>query len=174
MKTWTIPIFLLVVFAATATYAASLTSTVEIASQGEIISGVKRWPGTWDEDTIKVEAGGDLGEPDVVININVLRPVFAPNEITVKQGQVVKLVLTALDNGLADMPGVDEAVGLNEFSGHGFQLIGPYDIWITGLRKGVTKEIVFRADVVGEFAFECTVFCSPQHYLMSGLLIVEP
>jgi heme/copper-type cytochrome/quinol oxidase subunit 2 len=174
MKAWSVPIILAVIFIAIGAYAFTLNTPDAILGVGETISGLKRWPGTWSEDTIRVAAGEDLGEPDVTIEINLLRPVFAPNEIRVKQGQVVRLLLHALDNGLADMPGVDEAVGLVEFSGHGFQILGPYDVWITGIRKGVTREVIFRADVVGEFAFECTVFCSPQHYLMRGTLIVEP
>lgn len=173
MKAWTVPIILTVIFIAVGAYAFVLNAPGEIVGVGETISGLKRWPGTWSEDTIRVEAGEDLGEPDVTIDINVLRPVFAPNVITVQQGQVVRLLLHGQDNGLADMPGVDEAVGLVEFSGHGFQLTGPYDIWITGIRKGVTREVIFRADVAGEFTFECTVFCSPQHYLMMGTFIVE-
>jgi heme/copper-type cytochrome/quinol oxidase subunit 2 len=177
MKAWIIPIILAVVMVGTTVYAILLNlspATVFASGPGETISGLKRWPGTWDEDTIKVQAGEDLGEPDVTIDVNVLRPVFAPNEIRVKQGQVVRLLLHGLDSGLADMPGVDEAIGLQEFSGHGLQILGPYDIWITGIRKGVTREVIFKADVAGEFPFECTVFCSPQHYLMQGKLIVEP
>jgi heme/copper-type cytochrome/quinol oxidase subunit 2 len=173
MKKWLLPIVLILVFAGAAAYVATLNAPNAVVGPGETISGLKRWPGTWSEDTIKVQAGEDLGEPDVTIDVNVLRPVFVPNEIRVKQGQVVRLLLHGQDSGLADMPGVDEAVGLVEFSGHGFQLIGPYDIWVTGIRKGVTREIIFRADVTGEYAFECTVFCSPQHYLMAGKLIVE-
>lgn len=174
MKAWSVPLILVIVFFSLGAYAITINSPAQVLGVGETISGLKRWPGTWSEDTIRVSAGEDLGEPDVTIDINVLRPVYAPNEIRVKQGQVVRILLHGLDNGLADMPGVDEAVGLVEFSGHGFQILGPYDVWITGIRKGVTREVIFRADVVGEFDFECTVFCSTQHYLMRGKLIVEP
>lgn len=174
MKSWTLPILLVVVLAIVVGYAVTLNSPTIIAGPGETISGLKRWPGTWNEETIRVQSGEDLGEPDVTIDINVLRPVFAPSVVTVKQGQVVLLRLHGLDSGLADMPGVDEAIGLVEFSGHGFSITGPYDVWVTGIRNGVTREVLFRADVVGEFTFECTVFCSPQHYLMSGTFIVEP
>ncbi len=175
MKAWTFPIILAVVLVGSVAYAATLNlAPGTVTAPGETISGLKRWPGTWNEDTIRVQAGEDLGEPDVTIDVNVLRPVFAPNEIRVKQGQVVRLLLHGQDGGLADMPGVDEAIGLIEFSGHGFTVIGPYDIWVTGISKGVTREVIFRADVVGEFPFECTVFCSPQHYLMRGTLVVEP
>jgi hypothetical protein len=174
MRKWLFPVFLFAVLVAVVFYASALNLSPAAAAQGELISGTKRWAGTWNEEAIRVVAGEDLGEPDVTIEITVMRPVFIPNEIVVKQGQVVRLIFNGQDNGLADMPGVDEAIGLVEFSGHGFQLLGPYDIWITGIRGGVTREVIFRADVVGEFAFECTVFCSPQHYLMSGKLIVEP
>lgn len=174
MKAWSIPIFLTIISIALGVFAYSNNTPEAILGVGETISGLKRWPGTWSEDTIRVSAGEDLGEPDVTIEINVMRPVFVPNVIRVKQGQVVRIILNGLDGGLADMPGVDEVVGLVEFSGHGFMILGPYDVWITGIRKGVTREVIFRADVVGEFAFECVVFCSPQHYLMTGMLIVEP
>jgi plastocyanin len=177
MKAWSIPIVMAMVLAGTVTYASipilALNSTLDITTPDNTISGLKRWPGTWNEETIKVEIGEDLGPPDITIDVNVMRPVFAPPTITVKKGQVVKLLLHGVDGGLADMPGVDEAVGLKEFSGHGFNLMGPYDVWVTGIRKGVTREVVFRADVAGEFAFECTVFCSPQHYMMRGTFIVE-
>ena len=177
MKAWVVPIVLAIALAGTVFYATMLNlapaSAAAIVTPGETISGLKRWPGTWDEDTLKVATGEDLGEPDVTIVVNVMRPVFAPPTITVKKGQVVKLLLQGVDSGLADMPGVDEAVGLREFSGHGFTILGPYDIWVTGIRKDVTREVVFRADVAGEFPIECTVFCSPQHYMMRGTFIVE-
>ncbi len=177
MKAWAVPIILAVALAGTVSYATMLNlapaSTPGFYAPGETISGLKRWPGTWDEATIKIASGEDLGDPDVTIDINLMRPVFSPPTITVKKGQVVKLLLHGMDSGLADMPGVDEAVGLKEFSGHGFTLLGPYDVWVTGIRKDVTRAVVFRADVAGEFPFECTVFCSPQHYIMRGTFIVE-
>jgi plastocyanin len=144
------------------------------ASPGEYIQGIKRMPGVQDGGLSMGSGLDTLGTPDITIEIKAVRPVFIPTEVRVKQGQVVRLLVTGLDNGLADMPGVDEAVGLNEFSGHGFQILGPYDVWVTGIRKGVTKEIVFRASEAGEFPFECVVFCHPNHYLMQGKLIVEP
>ncbi|MBI4311471.1 MAG: cupredoxin domain-containing protein [Chloroflexi bacterium] len=144
-----------------------------VASSEEYVQGLKRAPGTYEEQSINVFSGAELGEPDVTVDITLVRPAFMPKEVRVKKDQVVRLRLTAIDDGLADMPGVDEAVGLKEFSGHGFQLLGPYDIWVTGIRKGVTKDVTFKASVAGEFGFECVVFCHPSHYLMQGKLIVE-
>ena len=94
MRTWLFPIFLLIVLIGAVAYAAALNLNPVAAAPGEIISGTKRWAGTWNEEAIRVQAGEDLGEPDVTIEITVMRPVFIPNEITVKQGQVVRLLLT--------------------------------------------------------------------------------
>ena len=182
MRAWIVPLVLAVAVAgAVGTYTVRLmffaptsqSASLSEASQ-EAVAGLKRWPGTWKEATIKVVRGVlPGGEPDVTIDVDVLRPVFVPSEIRVKKGQVVRLLLHGKDSGIADMPGVDEAIGLKEFSGHGFQVLGPYDIWITGIRKDVTREVTFKADVAGEFAFECVVFCHPAHYAMRGKLIVE-
>jgi plastocyanin len=136
----------------------------------EFVPGIKRWAGPYKrfaEPTIK--PAKPLGTPDVEITIDCYTSEYKPNLIKVRQNQVVKLILKGVDDG--DLPKI---TGLKEFSGHGFHVLGPYDIWVTGLRKGVTKEIVFKATVPGEFDFECTVFCGVNHYKMRGKLIVEP
>lgn len=177
MKMWLPVILLAGLLAGVAVYAVlGIEKKPEAtkASTEDFVQGLKRAPGTYSEPSINVGAGPEtLGQPDVVIDINLMRPVFAPNEIRVKQGQVVKLRLRGLDSGLADMPELQGATGLKEFSGHGFQILGPYDVWVTGIRKDVVKEVVFKATEAGEFAFECTVFCHPYHYMMQGKLIVE-
>ncbi|MBI2887209.1 MAG: cupredoxin domain-containing protein [Chloroflexi bacterium] len=180
MKAWIAPVLLGVLLIGAAVYvfgsqgraAGPQTAT---APAREFVAGLKRDPGTWKEVTLKVgTSSAELGQPDVTIDLDVLRPVFVPPQITVKQGQVVRLRLNGKDSGLADMPELKEAVGLEEFSGHGFQILGPYDVWVTGIRKGVTKEVTFKATEAGEFPFECVVFCSPLHYAMQGKLIVAP
>jgi len=176
VKTWLVSILLAVAIVGAGAFAVvknAKPSATASASSQEYVQGTKREPGTFSEATIKVSGQDSLGEPDVTIDITLVRPAFMPKEIRVKKDQVVRLRLTAIDNGLADMPGVDEAVGLKEFSGHGFQILGPYDVWITGIRKGEPKEVVFKASVPGEFAIECVVFCHPSHYLMQAKLIVE-
>lgn len=141
-----------------------------VAAIEEFVPGVKRWPGDYaGESEPVILSVKPIGEPDVVITIDVITSEFRPNEIRVKQGQVVKLILRGLDDGI-----LPQITGVKEFSGHGFHVIGPYDIWVTGLRKGVTKEAIFVATYPGEFDIECTVICSPEHYLMRGKLIVEP
>lgn len=115
---------------------------------------------------------GEL-KPDVVIDIKARRAEFDPQEIRVKKGQVVQLRITGEDNGLLDMPELKGALGLNDFGGHGFNITGPYGIWITGIRKDVTKTVTFKATEAGEFQMHCVVLCSPDHYLMWGRFIVE-
>jgi len=176
MRAWLAPLVLGVLAIAVVAYVVvgSQTAKPTAAAPGEYVAGLKRSPGTFKESSIDVGAQlSTLGEPDVTIDVDVMRPVFLPTVITVKQGQVVRLRLHGKDNGLEDMPELQGALGLHEFSGHGFQIFGPYDVWITGIRKGVTKEVIFRASVAGEFQFECVVFCSPNHYAMLGKLVVE-
>lgn len=151
----------------------------EVVPMEELIAAVKRITGTWDPmAALKVVAREkELLTPEVTIDIEAKRSDFTPSEIKVKKGQVVKLRIKGLDSGLLDLhediPAVKGLLGLKEFSGHGFQILGPYDVWITGIRKDIVQEVVFKADEAGEFEFQCTVFCSPDHYLMRGKLIVE-
>ena len=142
----------------------------EVGQAEEFVPGTKRWAGPMeriaDPSVVPVN---DLGRPDVTITVEASTSEFEPDVIRVKQNQVVKLILKGTDDG--DMPKI---TGLTTFSGHGFLVLGPYDIWVTGLRSNVTREITFVATEAGEFDFECTVFCSVDHYKMRGVFIVEP
>ncbi|MEW6456097.1 MAG: hypothetical protein AB1410_05200 [Acidobacteriota bacterium] len=142
----------------------------EISQAEEFVPGTKRWPGPYKRIAEpSLQPLSPLGSPDVTFTINTYTSEFKPNLIKVKQNQVVKLILKGTDDG--DLPKI---TGLREFSGHGFHVLGPYDIWITGLRANVVKEISFKATVSGEFDFECPVFCGVNHPWMRGKLIVEP
>jgi cytochrome c oxidase subunit 2 len=79
---------------------------------------------------------------------------FSPSVITVKQGQHVKLEVTALDrtHGLA---------------------IKDYNI-DTDLEKDKPATIEFVADKPGEFTFKCSDFCGLGHGKMKGKLVVTP
>lgn len=79
---------------------------------------------------------------------------FNPAVITVKQGQRVKLVITATDRD------------------HGFKLAA-YNI-DQRLEKGVATPVEFTADKAGTFPFECSVVCGLGHHRMKGKLVVEP
>jgi cytochrome c oxidase subunit 2 len=78
---------------------------------------------------------------------------FNPNVITVKKGEQVKLVITALDRE------------------HGFKL-GAFGI-DQKLKKGKAATIEFVADKAGTFPFECSKFCGFGHGRMKGKLVVE-
>lgn len=143
---------------------------IEKEKAKEFVPGIKRWAGPYKRIAGASSLPEDtLARPDVTLTIEAYTSEYKPKVIRVKQNQTVKLILKGTDDG--DLPKI---TGLKEFSGHGFLVLGPYDIWVTGLRAGVTKEVIFKATVAGEFDYECTVFCGLKHYLMRGKLIVEP
>jgi cytochrome c oxidase subunit 2 len=78
---------------------------------------------------------------------------FDPDVITVKKGEVVRLIITALDRR------------------HGFKLqeFGIDQV----LLKGAPTTVEFTADKVGTFEFKCSVFCGFGHGKMKGKLVVE-
>ncbi|HZO99323.1 MAG TPA: cupredoxin domain-containing protein [Terriglobia bacterium] len=78
---------------------------------------------------------------------------FDPNTVTVKKGDHVKLIITALDR---DHGFKLEAFGINQ-----------------KLIKGDPTTIEFTADKAGTFPFKCSEFCGLGHGKMKGKLIVE-
>ena len=78
---------------------------------------------------------------------------FDPAVITVKQGDRVKLVITAVDHD------------------HGFSL-APFGV-DQQLPKGVATPVEFTADKAGTFSFHCSHFCGIGHPRMKGKLVVE-
>ncbi len=107
--------------------------------------------------------GSHLGEPDVVIELTERHWKFIPDEIRVRQGQLVRIEFQPTDNGL----GV----------GHGFAVDG-YDkvAFMNGVMVQRPKSVTFRADKAGTFTFYCATQCStgPLHPKMNGKLVVEP
>jgi cytochrome c oxidase subunit 2 len=78
---------------------------------------------------------------------------FDPSTITVKKGERVRLLITALDR---DHGFKLEAFGINQ-----------------KLKKGDTETIEFTADKSGTFPFQCSEFCGFGHGRMKGKLVVE-
>jgi len=78
---------------------------------------------------------------------------FDPKAITVKQGDPVRLIITALDR---DHGFKLEAYGINQ-----------------KLVKGNPTTIEFTADKPGTFQFQCSEFCGLGHMKMKGKLVVE-
>jgi cytochrome c oxidase subunit 2 len=79
---------------------------------------------------------------------------YDPAVITVKQGQRVRLIITALDHD------------------HGFKIDALHVDEL--LKKGESTAIEFTADMTGTFPFQCSHFCGLGHKGMKGELIVEP
>ena len=78
---------------------------------------------------------------------------FSPNKIRVKQGDHVKLIITAIDTD------------------HGFKLEAFHID--RRLPKGEPVMIEFTADRAGSFPFECSHFCGFGHRKMNGQLTIE-
>jgi heme/copper-type cytochrome/quinol oxidase subunit 2 len=78
---------------------------------------------------------------------------FSPNEIRVRAGETVRLIITAQDRK------------------HGFEIEA---LKIKReLPKGEPVTIEFTADRAGTFPFKCANFCGFGHGRMKGQLIVE-
>ena len=95
--------------------------------------------------------GAGAGAP---ITMTARKYEFDPAVVKVKQGDHVKLVITAIDHT------------------HGFKLAA-FDI-DQRLEKGVATTVEFTADRAGTFPFECSVVCGLGHHKMKGQLVVEP
>ena len=78
---------------------------------------------------------------------------FSPSTLSVKKGERVRLIITALDK---DHGIKIEALGIEQI-----------------LKKGVPTTVEFAADKAGEFPFQCSKFCGFGHGKMKGKLIVE-
>ncbi len=89
----------------------------------------------------------------IEIKVTARKYKYEPDVITVKKGQHVKLIITAVDHD------------------HGFKL-DAFNI-NQRLKKGDPTTIEFTADKAGTFPFECSVFCGLGHKRMKGKLVVE-
>ena len=79
---------------------------------------------------------------------------FEPGEIRIKQGERVRLLITATDRT------------------HGFEI---KDLGIkVRLEEGKETPVEFTAEKPGEYEFKCSVRCGWRHGSMKGKLIVEP
>lgn len=92
-------------------------------------------------------------EPVHEIQMTAKKYEFNPSTITVKKGERVRLILTALDK--------DHGIKIDAFK---IDQI---------LKKGSPATVEFTADKAGEFPFECSKFCGFGHGRMKGKLVVE-
>jgi nitrous-oxide reductase len=87
-----------------------------------------------------------------------VRSHFTPDTIRVKEGEVVHLHLTNVEQA--------------KDATHGFG-ISTYNISLS-VEPGKHANATFTADRAGVFPFYCLEFCSALHLEMAGYLIVEP
>jgi cytochrome c oxidase subunit II len=90
-----------------------------------------------------------------VIRITAERFAFTPSHLTVKRGTIVELRLTSEDTN------------------HGFHIVGSEFNTIIPKRGRGDGTLIFRADSVGRYTFECSKMCGAGHMLMRGTLVVE-
>ncbi len=79
---------------------------------------------------------------------------FDPKEIRVREGERVRLLITALDR--------KHGIRIKEFGVK------------TVLEKGKETVVEFVAERAGEYKFKCSVRCGRRYGRMKGKLIVEP
>lgn len=96
--------------------------------------------------------GAGASQDTKEIRVTAKKYEYDPAVITVKQGDHVKLIITALDH--------DHGFKVDTF--HIDQL----------LKKGEPTTIEFTADTTGTFPFQCSHFCGLGHKGMKGELIV--
>jgi cytochrome c oxidase subunit 2 len=90
-----------------------------------------------------------------VIRISAERFAFTPSHITVKRGTIVELRLRSEDTN------------------HGFHIVGSeFNIIIPKRGRG-DGTLIFRADSLGRYTFECSKMCGAGHTFMRGTLVVE-
>lgn len=92
---------------------------------------------------------------DRVIAIVAERFTFVPSQIKLKQGEVVELRIRSLDTN------------------HGFHIRDAGVNVIVPKRGKGDARILFRAQRVGVFPFECSKACGAGHTIMRGRIVVE-
>ena len=97
--------------------------------------------------------GAGANQDTKEIRVNAKKYEYDPAVITVKQGDRVKLIITALDHD------------------HGFKIDAFHIDEL--LKKGESTTIEFTTDTTGIFPFQCSHFCGLGHKGMKGELIVE-
>jgi hypothetical protein len=103
-------------------------------------------------------------KPDLVVNITVSKLGYLPSTVEVPYNKVVLFRIKALDEGI----GEDYS---QEYFGHCFYILPPYDVMVSNIKKGETKEVKVRTVFKGKFIFTCP-YCSGV-FPTKGDLIVK-
>lgn len=106
-----------------------------------------------------------------VIEVTAKKYEFSPSVIRVKQGQRVRLKITATDRShgfsIKEFP-----EGEGKSSNPGLIFSSPEDCRKIEINQ--TQTIEFVARTPGTYPFKCCVFCGLHHGSMKGELIVQP
>lgn len=108
---------------------------------------------TWASLTQEVDPRARANQDTKEIRVTAKKYEYDPAVITLKQGDRVRLIVTALDHD------------------HGFKIEALHIDQL--VKKGESTSIEFNADVTGSFPFQCSHFCGLGHKGMKGELIVE-
>jgi cytochrome c oxidase subunit 2 len=111
-------------------------------------------------------SAGQQASPDrPVVRITAERFSFTPSRVTLKVGDVVELRISSQDTA------------------HGFRLVrerGADDLEDEGTDVVIPKRgsgdasVIFTADRVGRWVFECSRMCGAGHNFMRGEIVVQP
>jgi heme/copper-type cytochrome/quinol oxidase subunit 2 len=126
-------------------------SNTEGMVQGESVTSesMDELPSSTDSMSEDSEAMSDAE----VINVEGGLYYFKPNEITVKKGQRVKIVLTSVE-------------GMHDF------VLDEFNVKSSRVQAGQTTEVEFTPDKTGTFEFYCSV-ANHRALGMKGSLVVE-
>jgi heme/copper-type cytochrome/quinol oxidase subunit 2 len=94
-----------------------------------------------------------VGQERQVVEMVAERFTFTPSRIVVPVGTTVEIRIRSEDTD------------------HGFHIVGEGNVIIPKRRRGEAV-VVFEADEVGEFRFECSKLCGAGHNFMRGEIIV--
>ncbi|MFO8080600.1 MAG: cupredoxin domain-containing protein [Armatimonadota bacterium] len=106
-----------------------------------------------DGDESSASLSGEVVDGTRVVQVTARRYEFVPSTIVVKQGEPVRLEITATD--VAHGFGVEE-LGIEQ-----------------RLPPNETQAVEFTPEQPGEYHFHCSVYCGPGHDEMHGTLVVQ-
>ena len=110
------------------------------------------------------------GQPDTVIEVSAKKYEFVPNEIHVKKGTKVKLIVHSVDEPHGIKFKLYPADSKDK-STPGLRFNDPAD---NGrVEKGKDQVLEFVAQRAGTYEFDCAKFCGLGHRRMKGKLIVD-
>ena len=90
-----------------------------------------------------------------VVRVVAERFTFTPSQVKVKRGAVIEFRVRSEDTN------------------HGFHIVGSNASVIVPKRGRGEGTLVFNADAVGRYVFECSKMCGAGHSFMRGTITVE-